>query len=362
VYQVHFGGSLLDLSFAEFLRNFGIENDRIDPIVNQCKKIPELSAYDAIPHSLMVLKLQDLLPYPVSLPMFAPELTRKSLADVMVRSLVRNHELHDMQVVCMMQVLQRVLSRSNIPQNSYEYLHPSSPHGAMLPSADALGPGTAGQVMLTQDHFEFLLINSELRRCPIAVGTGASRRIAAVFHSDSLDSRIRRCRLKPLVSVNSKMGQDIAACGGIANSVLRVPCVLQPQGSRICGLVTCVNLLLFAECSLEQIRDGGLDAVLDRLDLPDRKSWTLDMWERVGVLFCKEFLKIETSETDRESLLRRMAEVMRDEAYISTVTNSRRELTCSFEQEEKLSRFEVDALFRNALFGVWVAVITMLPW
>jgi hypothetical protein len=62
--------------------------------------------------------------------------------------------------------------------------------------------------------------------------------------------------------------------------VILVPCVLQPSGSRICGIAACVNLLFFSLCSLEQILNGGIDEILLKAGLPKRTSWSRKDWTR----------------------------------------------------------------------------------
>jgi hypothetical protein len=131
-----------------------------------------------------------------------------------------------------------------------------------LPPDDVLrfggiADGTAGQVIYTCDHFELLLINTELLRKPLTtVANGEVVQTAGVFHLDSLDRQTKEISIKPMSTMRSNMAREIAAPTG--DSVITLPAVLQPPGSRICGVCACVNQLLLVSCSLEEIMAGEL--------------------------------------------------------------------------------------------------------
>jgi hypothetical protein len=140
--------------------------------------------------------------------------------------------------------------------------------------------GVTGRVIYTSDHFEVMIISSELRNEPqISLDDEETRRSAFVMHADSLDRETYLPRLAPWESVRSKMDRGFACVG---HAVDRLPCVLQ-----LCGIAACLNEILFTKCgSLQAISSGKLDDILTEFDLPDLFQWTVKDWIRTGLVFC----------------------------------------------------------------------------
>lgn len=138
---------------------------------------------------------------------------------------------------------------------------------------------------------------------------------AGVIHVDSLDYQTVQPCVKPLSSVHSDMGNDIAKAAG--NAVLAIPGVLQPRGSRLCGVCACVNQLLLVECTLpELLVPDCIEILLEKYDLPSRASWTRENWTRAGLVLIKDFIAGNQSSETVESLLRQVSAAIRADHFL----------------------------------------------
>jgi hypothetical protein len=131
----------------------------------------------------------------------------------------------------------------------------------------------------TFDHFELLIFNTELAENPQIRDTEDGPLSAGVIHVDSLDYQLHEPRVKPVSSVHSHMGNDIIRATG--NAVFAIPGVLQPRGSRVCGVCACVNQLLLVGCKFQElVLPNCIEIVLEKYHftyLPVRRGR-----ERIG--------------------------------------------------------------------------------
>lgn len=304
VYRVNFGGSLLDLSLDEYMLNLGYNRAAASRLEQQVRRRFD---NESVSHAELQAFLREALPAPITLPACGPSATRLQYASKMVNSLRSSAEIHDIEVVHLMNVVQAAMRRSkNVPSLNFLPFHPSSPkansiaHSSILRFGD-LPHGNVGQVFYSHDHFELLVFNTELMTSPLRQKTQGSDLIAGVFHLDSAARGLQDVCLKQLTHLGSDMAKDLAASTG--NSVVCTPAVLQPRGTRVCGVAACVNLLLASTCTRAELLRGGIEAKLTEFELPQRETWTRENWARAGFVLVNAFVKIESSNYTVESLL-----------------------------------------------------------
>jgi hypothetical protein len=247
---------------------------------------------NSISHRSLIKYLAEVMPQPIPLPKFAPRPTRIRNATKMLNSLRSRAEIHDLEVMYIMQVMVGAMKRSQgLSQLHYGPLMPSSCKGIPLPTAEILKVdedlnGTTGQVIYTFDHFELLIFNTELLENPQTRDTEEGQLLARVIHVDSLDYQLSEPCVQPVSSVHSDMGNDIIRATG--NAVYAIPGVLQPRGSRVCGVCACVNQLLLVGCNLQELLSPNcIDVVLEKFNLPARMSWTKENWIRAGLVLVR---------------------------------------------------------------------------
>lgn len=317
---VYFGGDLVQMSIFEYMMNVGmVSQEGKAKAIEVQKKVKQSLDNDSVSHRQLLRFLREAMPDPVMMPNIAPKNTRLNYASKMSHSIVCRAEIHDLEVVYAMQVVRSAMNRSdNCVKLQFGMFHPTSPKGLPLPDEKVLRfqlddspdiqDGTTGQVFLTYDHFELMIINTELLRHPKTTNSAK----AGVIHLDSLDRRINEWTIKPLSNMHSDLAKDIAHSSG--DSVIVLPCVTQPEGTRICGICACVNLLLLCTCSLEQILDGGIDEKLNEFDLPGRTNWTKSNWIAAGLVFVQKYINGDDSNETVDLLLKDISDAIKSNA------------------------------------------------
>jgi hypothetical protein len=305
VFLINFGGMLQQMTMDQYLSNTGFfkrnskDKEKNEKAREEARKVvtkvQQNFDNESVSHRALLAFLHEAMPNPVPIEMvFAPRPTRFRNATKMLNSIRGHAEIHDLEVVYLWKVVVAAMQRSNnVNQLNYGQLFPTSPRGIALPSADILrtdnNEGTTGQPFITYDHFELLIINTELLDHPITRETGDGVLSASLIHADSLDRRLEEATIEPIEYMNSKMIQDIAQPTG--NAVFTVPCVLQPGGSRICGVCTCVNHLLMVTLGKnELIAKDCIEKQLAKYNLPKRREWNAETWARTGAVLAREFL------------------------------------------------------------------------
>lgn len=241
---------------------------------------------DNISHEDLHCMLADLLPDPIPLGIIEPRVTREQNAAATISQVTDHGEIYDTQVAFLMKACREIIARSNdVKQVPYAILHPSSPHGTPAKSESihcGRQNGVTCQGMYTTDHFELLVISTELLKAP----REDNDLRAAVIHVDSLNGSLAP-KIKPLRSIRSRMGREIAE--GSGNAVCLVPGVQQPSG-RMCGVVICLNHLIFAQLSLAEIWASGVDDMLKKYRLPEKDKWTGENLMRTCFVLVEEYV------------------------------------------------------------------------
>jgi hypothetical protein len=313
--EVLFGGIFVQMSIGDYLLSLS-GSSKQDEHVALVEKVTKRFDNESVSHLELINYLREVMPYPVqliALPFTETPLEIRLLnAKVMQKSVKEKLEIHDIEVSYIMRSIHWAIERSqNINSINWQPLHPSSPKGSELPSAEMisfgmLGEGTSGQVFYSSDHFELLLINSEMIQNPIKRGN----KVASVMHADSLDYRTKCPTMKNMPHLRSTMIQETVAKTG--NAVMVLPCVLQPEGSRICGISACFNLLLLCGEPVERILDNGCKNQLSKYQLPLRDRWTKNDWKCASLVFIKEYLRGKESKSTVQSLLTEISEAIKD--------------------------------------------------
>jgi hypothetical protein len=315
--EVFFGGYFVKMNIVDYLHSLagGERSDHMELATKIRRKFDN----NSISHLELMSFLREAMPVPI--PLFgvpyleAPTETRVMYAKVMAKSIRKSLEIHDIEVSHVMKSIHLTMERSQSVTNlNWQPMEPASPTGRSLPSADVLtfglvDEGTTGQVFYTSDHFELMLINSKLLQNPRTVGN----RRSAIIHADSLDYQTQEPTMKRLPSMRSQMIMDTVS--DTCDSVLVIPCVLQPRGSRICGIAACFNMLLLSTESLDQILDNGCNRQLAKYQLPDRDKWTRNDWKCAALVLVHEFIKGKESVSTVETLLTEISKAIKAQNY-----------------------------------------------
>jgi hypothetical protein len=328
-FMINFGGMLQQLTMEEYFQNIKVFSGKKKDLKFQ-KMTNEVIAevkikfadHDCISHRALIAYLHEILPEALPIhPGFEPRPARLRYATKMLNSMRGQDEIHDIEVSYLWKVIMAAMHRTpGLQKLHYGQLQPISPQGVALPSAEVLRvdegvDATTGQPFITLDHFELLIINSELLENPVTRDIGDKILSAGLIHADSLNRRIEEPIVMPVTHMHSQMAQKIASSTG--NGVLVVPCVVQPFGCRMCGVCTAVNHLLMVKCNKQQLIDPNcIETQLVKYKLPKRRDWTSHIWVCAGAVLTREYLKGGQSRATVDSLLQDMSAAINTENFV----------------------------------------------
>jgi hypothetical protein len=312
VFLIYFGGALQRMTPREYLKNLGllgITDEAKKKNTKLIKLVVQNFDNETVSHRALIKFLREAMPDAVPLGSgFPARPARTRHCASMLNAMRDRSEIHDMEVEYLMKAIRDILRRSNIGQIHYGFLNPASPKGVPLPKADVLREvdgvnGTSGQVFYTYDHFELMVFNTELLEHAQKNEDGTIT--ASVIHADSL-ARVTEVEVLPISNMHSDLAKDIAESTG--NGVIVVPCVLQPEHSRMCGVCACVNLLLFSQCSMEWLlKSDCIENLLLKYGLPQRTSWTPENWATAGAVLGNCYVQGPQSDATVSSILTEIA-------------------------------------------------------